>query len=234
MLIFNPAFMNFNDWNKYYKRIVADFGYKKDSDEKSALLLSNLISRKEMVSEQILSRILKNKEITIVGGHLPSVKNYLNKESLQHPIIAADSSISILLNKHIIPDIIVTDLDGNVKDILRANDIGAIAVIHAHSDNKLALKRYLPQFKGKIICTTQTRPLKYVYNFGGFTDGDRCVFLASHFKARSINLIGFEFSKPYGEKTSANREMKRKKLEWARKLIDIVQKQGVPIYFKAL
>jgi Uncharacterized Rossmann fold enzyme len=36
------------------------------------------------------------------------------------------------------------------------------------------------------IGTTQTNPFNKVQNFGGFTDGDRGVFLASYFKAKKL------------------------------------------------
>ena len=36
-------------------------------------------------------------------------------------------------------------------------------------------------------------PVKNVYNFGGFTDGDRSVFWAEEFGAKEIILIGMDF-----------------------------------------
>ncbi|MBU2617645.1 MAG: DUF115 domain-containing protein, partial [Euryarchaeota archaeon] len=63
------------------------------------------------------------------------------------------------------------------------------------------------------IGSTQSAPLKNVHNFGGFTDGDRCVFIAKEFGAESIALIGFDFE------DSNVSEVKQKKLQWAKKLI---------------
>ncbi|HWQ19331.1 MAG TPA: hypothetical protein VN455_06085, partial [Methanotrichaceae archaeon] len=62
--------------------------------------------------------------------------------------------------------------------------------------------------------TCQCRPPEGLFNFGGFTDGDRCVFLARHFGAGSIRLIGFDFSDP------GVTPRKSKKLGWARRLIE--------------
>ena len=45
------------------------------------------------------------------------------------------------------------------------------------------------------IGTTQTNPFNKIQNFGGFTDGDRGVFLASHFDAKKIILFGMDFGK---------------------------------------
>jgi len=133
-------------------------------------------------------------------------------ELKKYVIIAADGATSVLMKNGITPEIIVTDLDGNMDDEAKA---GAIMVVHAHGDNMEALKRYVPEMKN-VIGTTQSRPLWNVYNFGGFTDGDRCVFLAKEFGAKSITLIGFDFD---DENVTP---MKKKKLAWAKRLIDMV------------
>ncbi len=57
-----------------------------------------------------------------------------------------------------------------------------------------------------------------LYNFGGFTDGDRAVFLAHHFGSRSIQLLGFDFEN-VGEKPNCDEKTKLKKLGWAKRLI---------------
>ena len=51
-----------------------------------------------------------------------------------------------------------------------------------------------------VIGTTQIEPISDVYNFGGFTDGDRAVFLAEHFGAKEIELVGFDFEAAEGTK----------------------------------
>jgi len=75
------------------------------------------------------------------------------------------------------------------------------------------LKKVLPVLNENVICTTQSKPIHNVFNFGGFTDGDRCVFLATEFGADKIELIGFDFE---DEEVSAK---KKKKLKWAKRLI---------------
>ena len=37
--------------------------------------------------------------------------------------------------------------------------------------------------------------MKYVHNFGGFTDGDRAVFLAVQLGAKKLILAGMDFGK---------------------------------------
>ncbi|MBU4189948.1 MAG: DUF115 domain-containing protein, partial [Candidatus Thermoplasmatota archaeon] len=101
-----------------------------------------------------------------------------------------------------------------VKDLF----IGAIAMIHAHGNNINRLERYVPMFNGKLIGTTQAKPFDNIYNFGGFTDGDRAVCLSDHFGAKKIFLAGFDF-KNVG-KYSKSKELKMKKLGWAKRIIE--------------
>ncbi len=106
--------------------------------------------------------------------------------------IAAGSACSLLIEKGIWPDIVVTDLDGDVRDQVEANEKGAIVVIHAHGDNMNALKEWVPRFRGQVFGTTQVEPRGNIHNFGGFTDGDRAVFLAAHFGVDRVLLQGFD------------------------------------------
>jgi hypothetical protein len=55
-----------------------------------------------------------------------------------------------------------------------------------------------------------------VYNFGGFTDGDRAVFAADELGAERITLVGFDLDDQDVE------PMKRGKLFWARKLLALL------------
>jgi len=116
-----------------------------------------------------------------------------------------------------VPQVIVTDLDGAVEDQVDANRKGAIAVVHAHGDNIPAIEKWAGEFTGRTLATTQSRPFGGVYNFGGFTDGDRGVFLADAMGARSIRLVGFDFEHPNPKDQPA--EVKRRKLDWALRLI---------------
>ena len=69
-------------------------------------------------------------------------------------------------------------------------------IVHAHGDNfdKLEMVRGLSNVTG----TTQTKKIGKLENFGGFTDGDRCVFLAEYFNAKKIVLIGMDFGQKIG------------------------------------
>jgi len=106
-----------------------------------------------------------------------------------------------------------------------------LAVVHAHGDNMEALKMYIHKFK-RVLPTVQVEPFPGVYNFGGFTDGDRAVCLAEHFKAREIVLYGFDFHGSVGKYSfTKNEELKRKKLLWAERIVNYLIEKGANIRF---
>jgi uncharacterized Rossmann fold enzyme len=211
--------MKFEDWEPIYKLILDDMGFDRVKDERAALMLSEMLEIKAgekngTVGIDVLRRAVKGRDI-LVCGKAPCLKDEIKTVDFKKYVtIAADGAASILMNKGITPDIIVTDLDGNMDDEARAGEFGAIMVVHAHGDNLEALKKEVPRLK-RVIGTTQSKPLKNVYNFGGFTDGDRSVFLAKEMGARTITLIGFDF------KDENVTPLKKKKLVWAEKLIKI-------------
>lgn len=211
--------MKFEEWEPVYKLILEDMGFERIKDECAALMLSKMLEIKARkkngtVGIDVLLRAIKGKDI-LVCGKAPRLKDEIKTVDFKKYVtIAADGATSILMNKGITPDIVVTDLDGNMDDEARASEFGAIMVVHAHGDNLEALKKEVPRLK-RVIGTTQSKPLKNVYNFGGFTDGDRSVFLAKEMEAKSIKLIGFDF------RDENVTPLKKKKLVWAEKLIKI-------------
>jgi len=105
-------------------------------------------------------------------------------------------------------------------------------VVHAHGDNTDKI-HLVKNFKN-CVGTTQTKPAGRVHNFGGFTDGDRCVFLASHFKAKKIILLGMDFGTRIGKYSKVsviNRNTKIAKLRHGKKLLEwLVQKSKSEFY----
>jgi uncharacterized Rossmann fold enzyme len=74
----------------------------------------------------------------------------------------------------------------------------------------------VPRFSGPIVATAQSAPLPRVYNFGGFTDGDRAVFAADALGAAEIRILGFDLDDRNVD------PMKRGKLHWARRLLSLI------------
>ena len=100
-------------------------------------------------------------------------------------------------------------------------------VVHAHGDNSERIN--LVKYFKNCIGTTQTKPIRKINNFGGFTDGDRCVFLADYFKAKKIILLGMDFGTRIGKYSKSkveNRTTKIAKLRRGKKLLEWLAKKS--------
>jgi uncharacterized Rossmann fold enzyme len=211
--------MDFAAWEPIYERILEDFGFDRKGDEEAARFLSDMLTEENTVNLSELEAVISGKPI-LVCGNAPGLRAELLRINLpDFVVIAADGAAAVLMGIGHRPEVICTDLDGNSeadieKEIL-ACEQGSIVLIHAHGDNMDKLEKYVPRFK-HFIATTQARPFDKVYNFGGFSDGDRCVFVARDFKAKSIRLAGFDFEDP------GVNPVKKKKLKWAKALIEML------------
>ena len=218
-------------WTTRYNEIVNDFDYSKKKDIQSSRLLDSLLSKKTRIAE--LKKLIENESIFIIGAGpsllscIPILKKY-NKITK----IVADGATRALIENNLKANIVVTDLDGNIPALKRVGKTNTIMVVHAHGDN--LEKLYIAKNFKKCIGTTQAKPFGKIHNFGGFTDGDRCVFLANHFKARKIILFGMDFGTTIGNfsKTRiANKDIKIRKLRRGKKLLEwLAQKSGSELY----
>lgn len=225
-----PKHVKFVDWFPYYQGIRAEFGYSTEKDQEAARILSDM-AKKKALNTKILERKIKGKNVIVLGAGSsldnPSTLKYLKKNK-KFVKIAADGAVQFLIENKIRPDIVVTDLDGSATYLQKAEKMGAVMVVHAHGDNIDLLKKLVPKFK-KLIATTQVMPLENVYNFGGFTDGDRCVFLAEEFGAKKIVLIGMDFGNsigPYSKEKVENIELKKQKMHAGKRLLEMLAKQS--------
>ena len=198
------------DWEPLYLRILAYFGFSREDDERSAQILSELLPRDDV---DLLHSSIEGKNC-VVCGNAPSLPLELKTADLTGKVvIAADAAARVLFRRGIRPDIILSDIDGMDEDFLTMNDAGTILVLHAHGDNIPLVRSWVPKVRGPVVGTTQSTPLANVYNFGGFSDGDRCVFAAHELGAASVELIGFDLD-------DANVDpVKHGKLMIARKLL---------------
>jgi len=206
-------------WRKRYFSILKELNYSEKKDKESALILDSILKKTDTIKK--IRKLIEGKTIFVIGSG-PSLSSAIPKlKKLEKSIkIAADSSLKPLVDNGIIPDIIVTDLDGNEDAIKKISKTKSIFVIHAHGDNieKLQMVKKMKNCIG----TTQTNPFNKVQNFGGFTDGDRGVFLASYFNAKKIILFGMDFGNQIGKFSNtkkSDRETKLKKLEIGRDLL---------------
>jgi len=210
--------MDFDEWETYYERILQDFGFSRQEDERAAKILDGALGGTRIPLEELAS-VLAGKAVS-VAGNAPGLAGEMGR--LTKVIVAADEATSVLMAHRRMPQVVVTDLDGKIEDQIVANRKGAIAVVHAHGDNIPAIRKWAGRFEWKTVATTQSRPFGRVYNFGGFTDGDRGAFLADTMGARSIRLVGFDFEHP-NEKDS-DRATKKRKLDWAYVLLQTLDK----------
>src|ERR671924_1604537 len=222
--------MKFADWFPYYQGIRAEFGYSTEKDQEAAKILSDMIKKKAL-DPKVLQRKIKVKNV-IVEGAGSSLENekvlkYI-KRNKKFVKIAADNAVQFLIENKIKPDIVVTDLDGNHKFLQKAEKNGAILVVHAHSDNTDTLKRLVPKLR-KLVGSTQVAPVENVHNFGGFTDGDRSVFLAEEFGAKKIVLVGMDFGNSigkYSKEKVKDPELKKQKMQAGKRLLEMLAKQS--------
>jgi 2-amino-4-hydroxy-6-hydroxymethyldihydropteridine diphosphokinase len=202
--------MDYKTWEPHYREILEYFGFDRTADEEAARLLASLLDRDNLLS---LASLTDGNEVTVCGN-APCLNDEIGK--VTGIVFAADAAADVLDTHGIFPDAIFTDLDGATDRFVELNNQGTIIVIHAHGDNMPLLKHWVPRFRGKVVGTTQAAPLPRVYNFGGFSDGDRAVFAADELGASKITLAGFDLDDGNVD------PMKRGKLRWARKLLALI------------
>lgn len=207
-------------WNSKYEQIAREFSYSKKNDYNSAILLDSLIKKRFSLTR--LKKIICGKTVFVIGAgpslqlSIKALKKYKNTV-----MICADGAATLLIQNGIRPRIVVTDLDGDLELLKKIKKTNTVFVVHAHGDNMNRLD-FVQNFKN-CIGTTQTKEIGKICNFGGFTDGDRCVFLASHFGAKKIVLFGMDFGTrigKYSKTNNADKETKRKKLKYGKALLE--------------
>lgn len=207
--------MELEDWRPWYNRIASTLKFDKHEDQRATDILSDLIQN-NYIEPYDIEVIVQNKPVLIFGAG-PSLEddvNRIEKAGLfdKSIAIAADGATSALLEiVNRAPNVIVTDLDGKFEDLLSANKRDSLMVVHAHGDNIPLLLDRVPKLT-KILGTTQVEPRPRVYNFGGFTDGDRAVFLAVAMGAKMISLAGMDLGKIIGKYSKQYIKSQKKKL----------------------
>jgi hypothetical protein len=190
--------------------------------------LSKKISKKSMSLKKLQKKIA-GKDVLVIGAGPSLVDNiaYI-KKNRKFVKVVADGAVEALITNNIKPDIVVTDLDGNPAFLKKAEKLGAIMVVHAHGDNENAIENLVPKFKN-VVGSTQVMPVDNVYNFGGFTDGDRSAFMADEMGARTIVLVGMDLTEPitkYSAGETVDEDLKGKKLKKAKQLLEMLSKKS--------
>ena len=223
--------MTIHGWKTKFKEIRREFGYKETDDFLSAKKLDSLLKKKFLKKQ--LQNMIKGKTVFIIGAGPSLSKSLVHiKKCKNITKIVADGAVRALLEKDIRPDILVTDLDGDLDSIKKIGRTKIPILVHAHGDNydKLEIVKII----SNVVGTTQTEEVGKIKNFGGFTDGDRCVFLANFFNAKKIVLIGMDFGKEIGKYSKhkvIDRRTKIKKLKFGKMILEwFATKSKVDLY----
>ena len=216
----NLSDMAIPGWDAKYDDILREFDYNKEKDFESAKILNSVLA--ESNTEKKISNIIRGNTVFVIGSG-PSLSTSISKLKLfENSIkIAADSSVKYLIENGIRPNIIMTDLDGDLDALSKVAKTKSIFVVHAHGDNIKQIT--ISKMFTNCIGTTQGKEFKKIKNYGGFTDGDRGIFLASYFGAKRIILFGMDFGKRIGRISNTKtieREVKKRKLKKAESLLE--------------
>ncbi|MFB6072796.1 MAG: 6-hydroxymethylpterin diphosphokinase MptE-like protein [Halobacterium sp.] len=200
--------MEFEEWAPAYDAVLADFGYDRASDERARDVLAEYLQPFDR------SRLDCRGETVAVAGGAPSLADETGVAAGADRVFAASTAVDVLADAGVAVDLMVTDLDKNPGTARRLTEAGVPVAAHAHGDNVPAVRDHVPAFdSAHVLGTTQAEPRDAVYNFGGFTDGDRAAFLADHVGARELVFPGWDFEDP-----DVGPE-KARKLEWAERLL---------------
>jgi hypothetical protein len=206
--------MQFTEWEPVYEAILADMGYPREGDERARDVLSTYARPFDF------ERLDCGGDRVAVVGAASSLDDDVGRLAGADRVFAASTATDVVLTAGYDVDLMVTDLDKNpetARDLTRA---GTPVATHAHGDNVPAVREWVPQFDAdSTLATTQVAPRDAVYNFGGFTDGDRAAFLADAFGAAELRFVGWDFDDPTltGEKAA--------KLRWAERLLELLERR---------
>lgn len=204
--------MRFSDWEPVYEAVLADFGYDRGADERARDILADLLPGPGYDPARL---DIQGATVAVAGGadRLTQTGDLaLAREA--DAVVAASDAATRLREHGVRVDCMVTDIDKRPETARELTEAGTPVAVHAHGDNVETLRSVVPGLEGgAVMPTTQARPVDGVYNFGGFTDGDRAAFLA--------DTLGAVASFFRGGISTTPRSMRRRdgKLGWAEQLL---------------
>lgn len=200
--------MEFDEWEPVYETILADLGFERAADEHARDILA------EFVDPFDCSRLDASDATVAIAGGADTLRDERAVAEAADMVFAASTAADVLDEADIPVDLLVTDLDKNPETARSFTESGIPVAAHAHGDNIPLVRERVPTFEtSNVLGTTQAAPIDAVYNFGGFTDGDRAAFLADYLGASELAFPGWDFDDDTVD------GMKAKKLEWAERLL---------------
>lgn len=220
--------MRYRHWAPEYERIQAEFGFSLEKERRASERLVELLPKPALQrAEQRIRARIRGREVIVVGlaPRLGAPPVWMLPRTAEPPaLVVADGAAERCLAGGLVPDVVVTDLDGPIPSEVTANARGALVLIHAHGDNVDSLERWTPQFPGELAGSWAGTPERGLVNFGGFTDGDRAAYLAEFVGAPRILLYGFDFDQVDSDEVAP--ETKRRKLAVAHRELDLLAREG--------
>lgn len=230
---------NAAEWTEIYKNICLQLGIDRQTDINHVKRVHSLLPENYSGNNplnMLLNRVKQKNSECIVFGAAPVLEIQFqslieNQYSFNKVLtIAADGVTRLFRKNNLFPDVIVTDLDGIMEYRDEISSWPSYLVIHVHGDNEQLLSKFWDFIPfERTIFTTQTAELGQIFNFGGFTDGDRAISFALALGFTSILLVGFDLKVPPGKFSKANKwtkkklDLKMKKLKIAEEILEILK-----------
>lgn len=213
-------------------RVRQDFSWSEAGDIESANAMSRILAEsKPFGVEQwavkkinqnldVLTKRLTEAEIVVLVGAAATEEQVEFAVKQNYTIIAADGAVGAVRDRDKIAAI-VSDFDGEDYLDVAAKE-GHLIIGHVHGDNQDKWHTCLKKWSGylqkpEMIFTHQTNSsFDYLFNPGGFTDGDRAlaIILSLGIPREKIQFVGYEMTPSDRWSTLHDLDKKRKKLEW--------------------
>ena len=194
-------------WWEFQDQISTQFNFSRTREEVATRMLSHF-----NFSNSAITDYFRGRDFVLIGAAINQSSSIPNSS-----LIVADGALRACLQRNIIPELIISDLDGYIPDIIWATQNGSKIIIHAHGDNISRVHQYSAKLNP--ICMTSTYPSDSTFCWGGFTDGDRATMMSLSLGCASIKLLGFDFNK-VGSFSGEYSPRKMEKLVWAQRIID--------------
>jgi hypothetical protein len=221
--------MDWADWAPQQDAIRAQFGYREADDRAAADDLKGLLPRPPPTWRPLGVQLRNRRNLALLGAG-PSLERTPLSLLAGKVLVAADGASTWLREKGVIPNVVVTDLDGAEEDLVWSARQGALMVVHAHGDNRDALRRIVPRLGPQVWGTYATEPeavLDPLRSLGGFTDGDRAAVLCEALGGLRATLFGFDFAAPPSRYSGRfDPKTKPAKLAWAERIVAAVHARG--------
>jgi len=221
-------------WLPAYAAIARILRLNPLADLAAALALGIAALPRTMREDELRARVCCRTAVIVGAG--PSLDAWADRIArgwppIPHSLIAADDAAAALLERGVVPDVLVTDLDGDPGTVLRAARMGSAVVVLAHGDN-VARALWAARALRRLLPTGQVIPLPNSAVHGGFTDGDRAAYLAAAMGAGRAVLVGMDLEGEVGRYSMKGKggerwlARKRLKLRIARALLDSLAESG--------